>query len=299
MVELIWEGKYDEDGRRVAPLKAALPFQTVETVNEDPLVRQQQLELFAAGRETEWRNRLIWGDKKYVLPSLLPEFAGQVDLIYIDPPFATGQDFSHQAQVGEEEFAKEANAIEVKAYRDTWGNGLGSYLRWFYESVTFFHELLSETGSLYVHCDDVVSHSVKVILDEVFGEDNFRNHLVWVRDPAGKGAKRKSKQWARNCDTILLYSRGKHWAFHQQYTGLSKDQEKPYRYADERGRYKAVQRGDYSDKSMEEFRSQGKIHVSSTGKEYIKYYLSEAKSTLGSVWSDIYGLVPKRLLMNE
>ncbi len=112
MVELIWEGKYDKDGKRTAPLKVALPFQTVETVNEDPVERRRQLELFASGRDTEWRNRLIWGDKKYVLPSLLPEFAGKVDLIYIDPPFATGQDFSFQAQVGDERFVKEPSIIE-------------------------------------------------------------------------------------------------------------------------------------------------------------------------------------------
>ncbi len=123
MVELMWEGKYDKDGNRVAPLKVALPFQTVETVNEDPVERRRQLELFAAGRDTDWRNRLIWGDKKYVLPSLLPEFAGKVDLIYIDPPFATGQDFSFQAQVGDERFFKEPSIIEQKAYRDTWGGG--------------------------------------------------------------------------------------------------------------------------------------------------------------------------------
>ncbi len=121
MVELIWEGKYDKDGKRAAPLKVALPFQTVETVNEDSVERRRQLELFASGRDTEWRNRLIWGDKKYVLPSLLPEFAGKVDLIYIDPPFATGQDFSFQAQVGDERFVKEPSIIEQKAYRDTWG----------------------------------------------------------------------------------------------------------------------------------------------------------------------------------
>lgn len=87
MVELIWEGKYDENGQRVAPLRVALPFQTVETVNESAQQRQLMLDLFSAGRDPEWRNRLIWGDKKYVLPSLLPEFAGRVDLIYIDPPF--------------------------------------------------------------------------------------------------------------------------------------------------------------------------------------------------------------------
>ena len=86
--ELIWDGKYDDAGRRVAPLRVALPFQTVETVNETAQERQKSLSLFESpGRfgRGEWRNRLIWGDKKYVLPSLLAEFAGKVNLICIDP----------------------------------------------------------------------------------------------------------------------------------------------------------------------------------------------------------------------
>jgi hypothetical protein len=92
MTELIWDGKY-KDGKKQGPVRIALPFQTIETVNESAQDRQRALELFSAGRHTEWRNRLIWGDKKYVLPSLLPEFAGKVNLIYIDPPFDTGADF--------------------------------------------------------------------------------------------------------------------------------------------------------------------------------------------------------------
>ena len=94
MAELIWDGKYDEHGCKPAPVRIELPFQTVETVNESAQDRQRTLELSASGHDPEWRNRLIWGDKKYVLPSLLPEFAGKVDLIYIDPPFDTGADFS-------------------------------------------------------------------------------------------------------------------------------------------------------------------------------------------------------------
>ena len=86
MTELVWEGKY-KDGKKVGPVRIALPFQAVETVNETAQQRQLTLDMYTAGRETDWRNRLIWGDKKYVLPSLLPEFAGKVDLIYIDPPF--------------------------------------------------------------------------------------------------------------------------------------------------------------------------------------------------------------------
>src|SRR5688572_12439709 len=99
MAELVWDSKYDKDGRRVAPPRIALPFQTVETVNESAQERQRTLDLFSVGRDPQWRNRLIWGDKKYVLPALLNEFASKVDLIYIDPPFDTGADFSYTAQV--------------------------------------------------------------------------------------------------------------------------------------------------------------------------------------------------------
>jgi len=100
--ELIWEGKYDANGKRVAPLRVQLPFQTVEMVNESAQERQRALSLFespGAYLTKEWRNRLIWGDKKYVIPSLLAEFAGRVNLIYIDPPFDTGADFSFTTSV--------------------------------------------------------------------------------------------------------------------------------------------------------------------------------------------------------
>jgi len=168
MTELIWKGKYDKEGRKIAPLRVSLPFQTVETVNESARERQRTLDLFGTGRAPEWRNRLIWGDKKYVLPALLEEFAGQVNLIYIDPPFDTGADFSFNVQIDGEGFTKEPNIIEQKAYRDTWGRGLDSYLQWFYESTVTLRELLAETGSIYVHLDWHVGQYAKVVLDEVF-----------------------------------------------------------------------------------------------------------------------------------
>ena len=179
MVELIWEGKYDENGRRTAPLRLQLPFQTVETVNESAQERQMALDLFSAGRPPEWRNRLIWGDKKYVLPALMDEFAGQVDLIYIDPPFHVGADFSFQVRIEDERFIKEASIIEQKAYRDTWGRGLDSYLQWFYEAVVLLRELLSEMGSLYVHLDWHIGHYAKVVLDEIFSNELMINEVIW------------------------------------------------------------------------------------------------------------------------
>src|SRR2546425_1433801 len=135
MTELHWDGKY-KDGKKQGPVRIALPFQTIETVNESAQDRQRNLELFSSGRDTQWRNRLIWGDNKYVLPSLLDEFAGTINLIYIDPPFSTGQDFSFIASIPDSpenptndssSFTKEPSILEQKAYRDTWGRGLDSY----------------------------------------------------------------------------------------------------------------------------------------------------------------------------
>ncbi len=143
-VELIWDGKYDPHGKRVQPVRLALPFQTIETVNESNQQRQQMLDLFSSGKQTDWRNRLIWGDKKYVLPSLLEEFRGKVDLIYIDPPFATGADFSFTAQIpddpeqdgnGAASFVKQPSILEQKAYRDTWGRGLDGFVNWLGETL--------------------------------------------------------------------------------------------------------------------------------------------------------------------
>src|SRR5207247_1701276 len=164
----IWDGKYDDKRRKVAPPRIALPFQTVETVNESAADRDRNQDLFASGRPTEWRNRLVWGDKKYVLPSLLEEFAGKVNLIYIDPPFATGGDFSFTASVPDDpeadndvnsvDFVKQPSVIEQKAYRDTWGRGLDGYLKWFCETAYQLRDLLAADGSIYVHLDYNVSH---------------------------------------------------------------------------------------------------------------------------------------------
>jgi len=112
--ELVWDGKY-KDGKKISPLRISLPFQDVETVNESAQERQKMLDLFNAGRPSDWRNRLIWGDKRYVLPSLLDEFAGKVDLIYIDPPFNTDADFSFTTTIPESgiSLTKEPSIIET------------------------------------------------------------------------------------------------------------------------------------------------------------------------------------------
>jgi len=237
MAELIWDGKYDEHGNKRAPVRIELPFQTVETVNESVQERQRTLELSSSGNDPEWRNRLVWGDKKYVLPSLLPEFAGKVDLIYIDPPFDTGADFSFTALLPNgpsdesdepTSFVKEPSILEQKAYRDTWASGLDSYLHWFYECVTHLRELLAETGSIYVHLDWHVVHYAKAALDEVFGEENFRNEVVWKRKG---GSANPQNRLGVVTDSILWYSKTEKIKFSAQFT---KDSEESKKYVEER-----------------------------------------------------------------
>ncbi len=242
-MELIWDGKY-KDGKRVAPVKIALPFQTIETVNESVQERQRMLDFFTAGRDTEWRNRLIWGDKKYVLPSLLDEFAGEVNLIYIDPPFATGADFSFTATVPDDPntegdqsttFVKQPSILEQKAYRDTWGRGLDSFLQWFYETAVMLRELLAEDGSIYVHLDWNVGHYAKAILDEVFGVDSFRNEIIWKRT----SARSDSHSYNHIHDVIFLYSKSEDFTFHVQHVPYDQSYiENFYRYEDEKGKFR-------------------------------------------------------------
>ena len=229
MTELIWEGKY-KDGKKVAPVRIPLPFQTIETVNESAEDRKRTLDMFAHGKPTEWRNRLIWGDKKYVLPSLLPEFAGKVNLIYIDPPFNVGADFSFTATIPDNpeteedettDFLKEPSVIEQKAYRDTWGKGLDSYLQWFYETIVYLNELLSVNGSIYVHLDWHIGHYAKTVLDEVFGYDNFRAEICWK-----KTTKTTSfKNYGSEHDTIFYYVKSNDaYIFNQDFKPLKESE---------------------------------------------------------------------------
>jgi adenine-specific DNA-methyltransferase len=217
MTELLWDGKY-KDGKKTAPIRIALPFQTIETINESAADRQKRLSsLFNEKQDTgNWYNRLIWGDKKYVLPSLLPEFAGKVNLIYIDPPFNVGADFSFTATIPDHPdteddetttFVKQPSIIEQKAYRDTWGRGLDSYLQWFYETAILLRELLADDGSIYVHLDWHVGHYAKCVLDEVFGYENFRNEIVVKRTRKNYIEGNKIKSLNVAFDSIFFYAK--------------------------------------------------------------------------------------------
>jgi len=189
--ELVWPGKYDEDGALKEVPRVSLPFQVIETVNESRATREAQktqtMSLFDAydGSEGDtfeagWRNKLIWGDNLLVMGSLLEKFAGKIDLIYIDPPFATGADFSFTALVGEtgEHIFKEPSVVEEKAYRDTWGSGTASFVDMLQKRLMLMRDLLSDDGSIFVHIGAEVSHLVRCVIEDVFGADNLRNEII-------------------------------------------------------------------------------------------------------------------------
>ena len=184
---LYWQGKKTEIER------ISLPFQTIETINESRATREKEKGTFFRGQnkvdDVTWHNRLIWGDNKFVMSSLLDEYAGKIDLIYIDPPFATGADFSVKVEVGEDglepaigqdaDFVKEPSILEEKAYRDTWGKGIDSYLQMLYERVVIMRALLSDTGSIYVHLDWRMSSYGRIIMDEIFGSESYQREVIW------------------------------------------------------------------------------------------------------------------------
>jgi DNA modification methylase len=226
--ELVWPGKYNEDGTLREVQRVSLPFQVIETVNESRATREAkkggvQGGLFDVyeGKEGDtfeagWRNKLIWGDNLLVMESLLEKFAGRIDLIYIDPPFATGADFSFSAPIGEsdEEVFKEQSVIEEKAYRDTWGRGTASYLEMVSTRLSIIRDLLSTRGTIYVHCDWHVNHLIRGVLDEVFGTDGFVNEIAWHYF----GFKRKTaSNFPRKHDTILAYAGAGEHTWNVQY----------------------------------------------------------------------------------
>ncbi|GAB6272643.1 MAG: site-specific DNA-methyltransferase [Smithella sp.] len=225
---LYWQGKKTEVERIV------LPFQTIETINESRATREKEkktgTDMFKGKADDIWRNRLIWGDNKYVMASLLAEFAGKIDLIYIDPPFATGADFSVKMEIGDAEWTKEPSAIEDKAYRDTWGRGLDSYLQMMYERLVLMRELLSDKGSIYIHLDWHVNSHIRLLLDEVFGRDNFRNEIIWHYQ-AGTGP---TNAFAKKHDNIYFYTKNKSNTFNQ--IRLMVKDESIYPYTDANGR---------------------------------------------------------------
>ncbi len=225
-VELLWNGKTDEVENVV------LPFQTIENIDE-PRSEEKitaQTSLFdTSGRQIKgWSNKLIWGDNKLILSSLKNgpfrkqiEAEGGLKLIYIDPPFDVGADFSMNIEIGEDSFTKKPSVIEEIAFRDTWGKGVDSFISMIYERLKLMHGLLADNGSIYVHCDHRVNSYMRLIMDEIFGKDSYRNEIVWSYQ--GSWVEPKN-YFPRRHNLILFYKKNNNDFFNRQYEDNSEDQ---------------------------------------------------------------------------
>ncbi len=229
-VELIWNGKSNEVTNIV------LPFQVIEQVDEPRAEKLAdtalQMSMFdTRGRQKSgWTNKLIWGDNKLILSSLKNgamreeiEKNGGIKLIYIDPPFDVGADFSMDIEIGDDTFTKRPNVLEELAYRDTWGKGADSFIAMIYERLIIMRDLLADDGSIYVHCDWRVSGYLRLLIDEIFGKDNFQREIVW-RIGWLSGYKTKAKNWIRNHETILFYTKSnERFTFNKEYIPYADD----------------------------------------------------------------------------
>jgi len=297
-VELVWNGKTSE------VCNIVLPFQVIEQVDEpraekDTRLQMSMFDLDARGRQLKgWTNKLIWGDNKLILSSLKNgpmreeiERQGGIKLIYIDPPFDVGADFSMDIEIGDDTFTKKPNILEEIAYRDTWGMGADSFIAMIYERLVLMRDLLAEDGSIYVHCDWRVNTFIRQVMDEVFGRNFFKNEITWKRQPP-RGARAVASQYARTSDNLMFYTRGENYAWNPQFRKYSEDYIKSkFTNTDADGRkYRVGDIGDYSAKSIERLRTEGKIYDYPSGKVGLKRFLDEQK---GEIISDIWDDIPE------
>jgi adenine-specific DNA-methyltransferase len=320
-VELVWNGKTNEVSNIV------LPFQTIEQVDEpraenpDEAGMQIPLDLGidARGRQLKgWTNKLIWGDNKLILSSLKNgplreeiEKQGGLKLIYIDPPFDVGADFSMDIEIGGDTFTKKPNILEEIAYRDTWGKGADSFISMIYERLVLMRDLLAEDGSIYVHCDWRVNSFMRLVLDEVFASDNFINEVVWEKI---KAVKAQTIGFGNVKDSIFLYSKSAKAKFNQ----LRKPHDpeyvkKMYRHIDSEGRkyrlHDFTQKGQgaprnfgergvlsppagkhwiWSQDRIDEGLRKELIVFSRTGLPQVKRFLDEVQGeALSDLWNDV------------
>jgi site-specific DNA-methyltransferase (adenine-specific)/adenine-specific DNA-methyltransferase len=318
-VELVWNGK----SREVCT--AILPFQTLEHIDE-PRKEQRgdgELDLDMGGRQVKgWTNKLIWGDNKLILSSLKAgalrrqiEEAGGLKLIYIDPPFDVGADFSMDIEIGGETFHKEPNLLEQIAYRDTWGRGADSFIAMIYERLILMRDLMHSEGSIYLHCDYRVNAYIRAILNEVFSSANFLSELIWQRRSGSSSAVHESNRFQTCTDTILFYTKSEEAVFHPQYnyddpTYLAYI-EKYFTHTDEKGRrfrdadlsnpaprpnltyeYKGVKppRNGWaiSKQKMEQWDREGRLYFTRNGGIRRKCYVDELEGKpIQNLWLDI------------
>jgi len=257
VTELIWRGKH-RDGQRVTPSRdpvALVPREHHGAPADDPSL-------------------LIAGDRCRALAALLPTHAGAVHAVYIDPPFDTGGRFDATRRLDD------GATLRRTAYRDTWGHGIDAYLAFMSDTLVLLRDLLADDGALFVHCDWRANAYLRVMLDELFGPQCFRNEIAWRRAP-NLGRQAASRQLGRTLDTILVYSRNPGTLLRGEAPRRSdpvaldaKGRPAGARWDEERALwFTTAPRGDYTDASIARLREEGRVYDPPTGRVAIKYFL--------------------------
>lgn len=249
---IVKEGK-----REVARILSRLESESKITLqtNEFVLPAYKDLNLwresqFQAFNPHEWHNRLIYGDNLLVMqglllgdaPSGLPSMRGKIDLIYIDPPYDSKADYRTKITLPASEVQQKPNVLEQFAYSDTWRDGTISYLKMIYPRLALMRELLSERGSIYVHLDWHIGHYVKILMDSIFGKENFVNEIIWNYQGTGE----PKKAFKRKHDTILFYAKTDKYLFNENEANepISDFSKSKYNKQDENGFYKEIKHKD-------------------------------------------------------
>lgn len=244
-----------------------------------------------------WRNRLIYGDNLLAMAALLagdgesglPSLRGKLDLIYIDPPFDSKADYRTKVMLPGVELEQKPTVIEQFAYSDTWSDGTASYLEMITPRLILMRELLSDTGSIYVHLDWHVGHYVKLVLDEVFGKTSFLNEIIWKRTPFAGSSKARANKYPVNHDTIFWYSKGSQYEYKNQYQEYSDEYKARFKHFDGIGYYRKTLLKTYSTETEMRLKAEGRWIDPIRDNAYPSYkqYLHESK---GKQIEDLWGL---------
>jgi len=314
-VELVWNGKSSE------VCNIVLPFQVIEQVDEPRSEKEVKIQLNMyvdrRGRQLKgWTNKLIWGDNKLILSGLKNgplreeiEKQGGIKLIYIDPPFDVGADFSMDIEIGDDTFTKRPNILEEIAYRDTWGKGSDSFISMIYERLVLMRDLLAEDGSIYVHCDWRVNAYLRLALNEVFGANCLQNEITWRRTYAHNDP----GKYGNTCDSLLFFTKfPDNHIWNQPYAPYDESYIKSHFRADAKGRLyqlvtldapahgrpanylwkdKSPPRGriwTLSEDKMKALEAERRIEYTQNGVPRRIYYLDEMPGVpLQCLWADI------------
>ncbi|WP_069052077.1 site-specific DNA-methyltransferase [Blastomonas sp. RAC04] len=250
-----------------------------------------------------WRNKIFWGDNLQVMSHLLRDFRGAIQTIYIDPPFDSKADYKKTISIRGNEQRSLYTAFEEKQYSDIWSND--EYLQFVYERIVIARELLSDTGILFFHCDWHKCHYIRLILDEVFGADNFLNQIIWKRSPFAGSSKARANKFPVNHDVIFMISKSKKYLFNKVFTPYDPDYLRRFSNpdGDKKGAWQSVSLKTFSQQTFDRLKAEGALlppAKDGSGWRY-KFYLEDAKgkqlediwnlcfteAELGNVWEDV------------